>query len=108
MDIGRLRHRITLENYKLVQDGIGVERKQWHSLVTVWASVEPLSGREYFATAAEKGEVTARITIRYQKNISPTMRVRFGERLFEVVSVINPQEKNIQLILMCKEIVPGG
>lgn len=108
MDIGKLRHRVTLESYEVMKDSIGAEKRTWRQMTTVWASIEPVSGRELIAIGMEKAEVTTKVTIRYRKNIGPNIRIRFRERIFEVISTINPEERNILLSLMCKEILRAG
>ena len=108
MDIGKLRHRVTLESYEVLKDNIGTEKRTWRQMTTVWASIEPVSGRELIAIGMEKAEVTTKVTIRYRSNIGPHVRIRFGDRIFEVVSTINPEERNILLSLMCKEILRTG
>lgn len=75
----------------------------WGDFATVWASVEPISGKEYWASSQVQAEVTHRIRVRYLPGIRPTMRVQFKARTFEIESIINWQERNIDLQLMCKE-----
>lgn len=108
MDIGNLRHRVKIESYTPARDSYGAEIENWISVATVWASVEPISGKEYFASKQINAEVTTTITMRYHVGISPAMRVIFKERIFEILSVINLEERNIALVLMCKEAVPHG
>jgi len=95
MRIGELRHRVTLRKKEIAEDALKQQSEAWADIATVWAAIEPLSGREYFAARQENAEVTAKITIRYRKAEG---------RVFDVLSVINPGERNISLILMCKEI----
>lgn len=103
MKIGSLRHRVVLQKMTVTEDALRQQTESWVDYAYVWAAIEPLSGREYFAARQESAEVTVRITIRYLKDVTPEMRVLFGNRVFEVVSVINPKEINETLILMCKE-----
>lgn len=108
MKIGKLRHRVTLQEYVSLKDSFGAEIEAWSDKATVWASIEPLSGREYFAARQMNAEVNTKITIRYRTGVKPTMRILFAGRVFEILSVINTEEKNRELILMCKEELEGG
>lgn len=108
MKIGKLRHRITLQEYIATRDSFGAEVEAWVDIGTVWASIEPLSGREFFAAQQVNAEVSTKITLRYRTGIKPEMRVLFAGRVFEIVSVINLEEKNIQLVLMCEEVLSSG
>ena len=103
MRAGRLRHRVTIQ--QLVPDpSIGGE-DSWHDYATVWAAVEPLRGREYLAAQQEGAEVTGRITIRYIAGLKPTMRIKYGERIYQILSGIDPEERNAELQLMVKEVL---
>ena len=104
MKIGNLRHRVVLQQKVITEDALKQQSEAWADIATVWAAIEPLSGREYFAARQENAEVTAKITIRYRKDVTPDMRAVAEGRVFDVLSVINPGERNISLILMCKEI----
>ncbi len=73
------------------------------TVATVWAAVEPLRGREYFAAAAEHAEVTTRIRIRWRPGIDRTMTVRCDGAEFEILHIIDPGFAHKELQLMCKE-----
>ncbi len=102
---GILRHRVTLQECVSGQDEAGQPIDAWQDVATVWAAVEPLRGREYFAAAQVQAEVTTRIRIRYRKGIRPDMRVRYGERTYNINAVIDPEECHRELQLMCREAV---
>ena len=54
MDAGKLRHRVTIERFTQgAQDpNTGDIINQWQVLRVVWASFEPVSGREFIAASA--------------------------------------------------------
>jgi SPP1 family predicted phage head-tail adaptor len=66
--------------------------------------VEPLQGRELWTAKQVVAEVTHRIRFRHLSGVVPTQRVVFGSRTFEILSVINPEERNRELELLCKEV----
>jgi len=105
MQAGRLRHRVTVQRATDSIDQYGDQTPTWASLGTVWASVEPLSGREYFAAAQMQSEVSTRIVIRPISGVTltPKDRVKFGSRYFDIQSVINRDERNRELQLLCVE-----
>lgn len=108
MKIGKLRHRVKIQAYTAGRDSFGGEEPVWTDVATVWASVTPVSGKEYFASAQVNAEISTKITMRYISGITPKMRVVFGNRVFEIISVLNFEERGIELNLMCKESVPDG
>ena len=105
MRAGKLRHRVVIQEKVVARDGYGEEDVTWTEVDTVWGSVEPLRGREYLEGRQEQADVSHRIRMRYQGSITPTMRVSYGSRVFEVLSVLNPVERDISLELMCREAV---
>lgn len=107
MNIGKLRHRITLLKQVNKVNDYGASIQTWRTVATVWAEVRPLSGREYFSAQQVQSEVTTQIWLRYIDGIKPSMKVKFANREFEILSVLNTQERNVSLQLMCKETVNG-
>ena len=104
MKAGRLRHKVLIESETITQDAYGAPTRTWATFATVWASVMPLSGREYFEAGKTMSDVSTRIQIRYGTGITPQMRVKFGTRIYSIVSVINMDERNKEIELFCKEI----
>ena len=105
MQAGWLRHRITVQKRTATRSASGAVVESWSTHVTAWASVEPLRGQEYLAAKAQDAAVDIRIRMRYQAGITQTMRVLYGSRVFEIVSVIHILEKKRELQLMCREVV---
>lgn len=103
MRIGKLRQRVTIERLTITQDpDYGSTIETWTPLGTFAASVEPINGREYFTAHMAASEVTTRIRMRYQAGITSTDRITHGTTVYNVQSVINPDMRNEELVLMCK------
>lgn len=103
--LGRLRHRVTIQQQSSTQDGYGEQVNTWSNLKTVWASVEPLQGRERFAAQQVQTETTTRIKMRYLAGIESKMRVAYGTKTYDIMSVIDLEERHIVLHLMCMELM---
>ena len=103
MRAGPLRHRIQIQNRSLLVDEFGEESQVWATVATVWASVEPLSGRELLAAQQVQGETTHRVRMRYLAGVTSSSRVLFNLRPFDVRSVINKNEAGVSLELLCTE-----
>lgn len=101
--IGSLRHRVILKKPIITKDTIGQDVEEWQDVAFVWASVEPLSGREYFNARQINSEVTTKITMRYIKDLDSHWVVQLEQRTFNILSVINFEERNIYLQLLCSE-----
>lgn len=105
MNPGALRHRVTIQKPREGQSRAGQPVQEWDEVATVWAAVEPLRGREYWAAAQVQAEATTRVRIRYRKGIRPDMRVVYGGRIFQIVAPpIDPEERHREIHLMCKEV----
>lgn len=110
MGAGRYRHRITIESSSAVLNGFGEETLTWSTYMTAWAAIEPLRGREYMEAKQVQADVDTRIRLRGQasKTIQPSMRVKFGARIYEIVSPpINVSEIGKEVQLMCREQIDG-
>lgn len=103
MNAGELRKQITLQSKTLTSDGMGGATETWADQLTTWAQIDPPKAREFFATGQVQAEVVTRIRIRYRPNVLHTWRVKYGSRYFNITSIVNPDECNQELILMCRE-----
>lgn len=83
----KLRHRITIERKVNSQNAsTGGVRESWAAFAeNVPAAIEPLSVREFIQSQAMQSAVTARITIRYRAGLTPDMRIKHNEKIY------NPQ-----------------
>lgn len=102
--MGGMRQRIALQA-KTITKSEGIPQENWTTVATVWAAVADISGREYFQAQAVQSEVTTRIKIRYRTGITPSMRVLYGDRVFNILSVIDKDERHRVIELLCKEVV---
>ena len=101
---GRLRHRVALQQPVTTKDSYGQDVVTWTHVATVWASLEPIRGREYFEAQQHGNETTVRIVMRAQGSlIKPTWRVLHGSDVYEIVSVIDPQKRGDYLELMARK-----
>lgn len=108
MRAGKLRHRVTLQTRTETQNDTGESAASWSDFATVWAAVEPLRGRELIAAQAVNSEVTGMIRMRYRAGVEPTMRAVYGSRNFNIVAIVNPEERNIELWLYTSEGLNDG
>jgi SPP1 family predicted phage head-tail adaptor len=105
MQAGKLRNKIKLQANTVSLDVEGNATDSWSTAATVSGSIEALSGREALTNAQLNSEVTHKVTIRYYAGLTTKHRILFGSRIFSINSVINPAEKNKELIIMAVESV---
>ncbi|MBB3142196.1 phage head closure protein [Halomonas organivorans] len=71
MRAGKLRHRVTLEWYqKGPRSDSGATPPDWVAGATVWASVEPLSGRLLLAAQEAQSETSGKIRMRWRADVA--------------------------------------
>lgn len=100
----KLNNRITFIKTEISEDELGQQIKQDVDYVTCWADIKTMQGREYFAAAAIRAEQTYRFIIRYRQDIDTSMKIRFKNRIFDIVHPpINDNENNVTLTIITKE-----
>lgn len=106
MNIGALRHRLTFKSTNTTADSFGeVSESPTTTVATVWGSINPLSGRELLQAQQVQAEVTHRVRIRYRSGLDPSMQIVFGTRTFDIVSIINLEERDREIEILCKELL---
>lgn len=115
MRSGRLRHWVLIDKKTNTRNSIGENVISWTTNIGTWANVSPIRGSNYFAAMQLQASVSHQVTMRYQTLANTTeirpgyCRVRIGStggRVLSIISVINPEERNISLELMCAEELP--
>lgn len=108
MQAGTLRKRITLQARSIVQDGLGQQVATWTDVSTIWASIEPLGGRELMLAQAIKSESTHKVQTRYRPGVTAAMRIKYGSRIFNIQNVMDEEERHRLLIINCNEGLNDG
>lgn len=104
----RLRHTVTIQQNTSTTNAYGEAVAGWVDVATVRAGVEPVSGKEAIAAGANLAEQTTRIVMRWRSGITPQMRVVYDGRYFDIRQVINANETDRTLELLCVEGVNRG
>ena len=107
MRAGRLRDRVTIENFTVTKDAIGGEVRTWATHKTRNCSIEPLNGKEFFAAQSESTEVEVKIRFRYESGLLNAKYRIVDNRMspqviYDIESIIDPSNRHQELIAMCK------
>lgn len=108
VEIGDLRHRITIQKPTTGINENGFEVETWDDYRTVWAAVSNLHGREYFAAAAVQAENTVKFTVRYLPDIDTTMRICFRDKTYDIAAIDNIKYQNRFMEIKALEVVDSG
>lgn len=102
---GKYRNPINIQSQTLIENEYGEKVPVWSNVYSTRAGVFPISGKEFISSERISGQVTHKVELRYLPNVSKDMRISFNNRIFQIISVINFQEINKELQLMCSEII---
>ena len=103
MEVGTLNKRIEIQAATRVSNDMGGFIETWGTIATVWAAIWPLSATETVQSMQTDMVVSQRIRIRYRSTFRPSWRLKFGNRYFNIVSILNPNERNEYLDILAKE-----
>jgi SPP1 family predicted phage head-tail adaptor len=103
------RYRVTIQYKTSTTDGDAGFVDTWEDGITVWADVTPIKARQQFENKSVNVDATHTIVVR--GNITPTPResdrIKWTRastiRYFEILTIENLQERNIRLVITCKE-----
>ena len=101
--LGKFRHFITLQGQGTTRDSGGGISSGFSTIASVYANVVPKSGKEIYKRGKLVGSVTHEITIRYRTDITNASRISFNNKFFNIRSIINIDERDRYLKLMCEE-----
>lgn len=103
INIGDMRTEIVLQKPTKVRDSQGNFTITWADMDTIWAKLEPLNSREIIQAKQAQSEINYRIIIWYRRDIKFDWRIKLGTRYFDIDSIINVDELNTILQLLCIE-----
>lgn len=102
---GDLRHSIELQAATNVADGMGGVTSTWATQAAVRSAIWPTSATEQKRAGAPTMTITHTIRIRHYAGLLASWRVKFGTRYFSIVSIVDENEKHVQMDLLCREVV---
>ncbi len=103
MRIGELSKRITLQYPTKTSDGMGGFATTWNDAATVYAAIWPVSAKETVQAMGQAMTITHRIRMRYRANIRSSWRIKFGNKYYNIVSIIDQNMAHKWLDILVKE-----
>lgn len=103
--VNDLRQWISFERQTVTPDGLGGgDVTGVETVVSTWAAIWPVKAGEVIENMRTNMKVSHRIRIRFRPGIDEKMTIRHGERSFEILGFVNPEERNIWLDMVCNEL----
>ncbi len=103
INAGRLKKHIEIWRYGSTVNAAGSDVNQLTKIKTVYGEIRPARGSEYTEYYKEQHDLSIRITIRYYADLKPTDVLMYHGRQFLIQSIVNPEEQNYILEVMCTE-----
>lgn len=105
---GRLSKRIQIQSRSSTRDSLGEPTLVWTDIASVWADVQPLTGRELESARRLSSEVTHLITVRYRAIFSDTRvvagyRTLLEGRIFSIHACLDEDGAGVLINLFASE-----
>lgn len=105
MRAGQLRHLVRVESVRKTRTAAGGFEDTFTLAGEAYASIMPLTGREFFENQSVNGDVTHEIKMRAHLTVVPGDRIIHDARTFHVLSSVDVAERGISQRIMAKESV---
>ena len=96
-------HRVVVQPRTLTGNGATGFVESFTDTPPVWAGVRPLQAWQVTKYASLGVDATHNIRFRGAVAVKETDRIKFGARLFEVVTVTDIAERGVEKLAVCKE-----
>ena len=87
MKAGDLKHLITIERATTITDDRGNRRPEWLPVVTCWASMADVSGRDFYAAQAYQAQDIVTFGIRWRDDINKECRINKGGTIYQIEQI---------------------
>jgi SPP1 family predicted phage head-tail adaptor len=77
----------------------------YEPLFSPWSKIEINSGGEFWASQKTNAKWNGLFKFWHYIGLDTTMKVFYGTREFDILTVINPQEANRETWLECEEVI---
>ena len=103
IQIGKLNKHVTFVGYKDVENELSLYSKELTDIKTVWATFTPVRGREYYEAQKLREEVTYKLYCRYLPGITSDLYIRYKDKIYEIISVLDVDMEHKMLEIYCVE-----
>jgi len=105
MNPGQLRTRIMVQKKSITYNSYNEPVETWKDSIELWSDVINTGGGEFYAAQKLNAQTTAVFRTRYVSSISTLDRIRYGNRIFEILFINDVSEKHVELLISAKEVV---
>jgi SPP1 family predicted phage head-tail adaptor len=103
---GELNRKITFQHAAIAYNGFNEAIQTWVDGAYVWATVREVGTKELYQAQKIYSETSAVFKIRYTEKVRSNMRIKYGNRIFEILGVpIDPDGHRTCLNIAAKEVI---
>jgi SPP1 family predicted phage head-tail adaptor len=103
LDPGALRSELALQAATPLPDGLGGHTEAWSEIGSMFGMIEPVAAESVIGADQTLESVTHRVTIRKRDGIRSGMRFMKGARIFDILTIHDPDETGRYLICRVRE-----
>lgn len=108
MKFRQLKHRVTIQKSNLTGDGMGGGTHTWSDVATTWGNVttsSPSNTLNVEEWTSDQFRTTRyyMVILRYCDGITTDMRLLHRNRVLDILSIIDINERNLEIRLYCRE-----
>jgi SPP1 family predicted phage head-tail adaptor len=108
MKFERRRFMVTIERRVAGNaNAFGERAETWEEHASTYASIDGLLAREVEIARGFSATASYKINTRFIDGVKSAMRVRFGDRIFQIDGVLDRTNRREELDLFCTEVVSG-
>lgn len=104
MRAGALNERIEILARVKSLDDAGATSFKWQHLTSVWANIRHESGKETLSHDVITASVRASVRIRWRSGITPDMRIKTVNGVYEIEAVLPDLGGRVFVDLVCRTI----
>lgn len=93
---GRLNNKTTLQK-KAVASGPFQPIDEYEDYKTIWSETRYLTGKNFYAARAANIKTDVEFVIRYRTDIDETMRIKLGDKFYNIEGIIPVDKKYLVL-----------
>lgn len=105
MNPGNFRTRIVIQRKSITYNTYNEPIETWKDSIELWADIINTGGGEFYAAQKLNASTTAVFRTRYVVDIKTTDRIKYGDRIFEILFINDVSERHIELLISAKEVV---
>lgn len=105
MIAGLLSHRVEIQAPTESRDAFGGVTRSWSTVKRRWARIQSGRGREFIQASQQRADITHVVQMRYTTGVTNAHRLKFGSRVLNIESVLEPDAGRRELMLYCTEVV---